>query len=287
MKTSQMQKSKNRFIIFSDLDGTLLDHHTYSFQAASKALKVLKILDIPLILTSSKTLLEIREVQTELEINYPFIIENGSGICFPSESHSDLQNYEKIDETYVDVLGENYPKIIDDLRTLRNRYEFDFKGFHEMSVEEVMSITGLDYERASKAKKRLCSEPIRWEDSSEKYQRFKNELQFLGYRIFVGGRFLHIMGNSDKGKAVVKLLKYYQGKFETTKIKSIGVGDSPNDIDLLSVVDIPILVKRPDGTYIDVQIDKKVIHAPGIGPIGWGKAVKMVIANNPVFDEDG
>jgi mannosyl-3-phosphoglycerate phosphatase len=286
MNISQNQNRKKKFIIFSDLDGTLLDHRTYSFQAALESLTIVKNLNIPLILTSSKTLPEIHEIQAELDINYPFIIENGSGICFLGESHTELQNYQKIDKTYVDFLGEKYSKIIDDLTMIRNKHHFNFKGFHEMSVEEVMSLTGLGFEKASKSKQRLCSEPIKWEDSSEKYKTFEKELQLSGYRILKGGRFLHIMGNTDKGKAAIKLLKYYQDKWEINKIKTIGIGDSLNDIDMLSVVDVPILVKRPDGSYIDIQIDKKVVYAPGIGPVGWGKAVKMLITNNRSLSDD-
>ncbi|MCH6574886.1 MAG: HAD hydrolase family protein, partial [Bacteroidetes bacterium] len=38
-----------KVVIFSDLDGTLLDHDTYSFQAASEAIELIKSKNIPLV----------------------------------------------------------------------------------------------------------------------------------------------------------------------------------------------------------------------------------------------
>ena len=63
----------NPWLIVTDLDGTLLDHHDYSFEAASASLQDIRALNIPLILASSKTRAEILQLQTELQIDYPFI----------------------------------------------------------------------------------------------------------------------------------------------------------------------------------------------------------------------
>ena len=45
-------------LIFSDLDGTLLDHDSYTFGAAQCALRAVRERSIPLILATSKTLAE-------------------------------------------------------------------------------------------------------------------------------------------------------------------------------------------------------------------------------------
>ena len=46
---------RNTAAIFSDLDGTLLDHDTYGYEPARPALALLGRKNIPLILCSSKT----------------------------------------------------------------------------------------------------------------------------------------------------------------------------------------------------------------------------------------
>ena len=52
--------AKPRLIIFSDLDGTLLDHNNYDWSAAKPAMERLSASDIPVVLNSSKTISEIR-----------------------------------------------------------------------------------------------------------------------------------------------------------------------------------------------------------------------------------
>ena len=77
-----MSASKKKFgkrpylIIFTDLDGTLLDSG-YSFRKAMPALRLIKEKDIPLVLCSSKTKTEIDYYRKKLENDHPFVSENG------------------------------------------------------------------------------------------------------------------------------------------------------------------------------------------------------------------
>ena len=72
-----------KLIIFTDLDGTLLDHKTYSFENAFEALQAIKEKNIPLIICSSKTRSEIEYYREKLSNNHPFVSENGGGIFLP------------------------------------------------------------------------------------------------------------------------------------------------------------------------------------------------------------
>ena len=47
-------------LIFTDLDGTLIDHHTYSAEAARPALEAARAAGVPVVPCSSKTLAEMR-----------------------------------------------------------------------------------------------------------------------------------------------------------------------------------------------------------------------------------
>ena len=78
-----MQKTQN--IIFSDLDGTLIGHSTYSYKAALAALHLLKEKKVPLIFCTSKTRAEINKYRKELGIKDPFISENGGAIFVPKK----------------------------------------------------------------------------------------------------------------------------------------------------------------------------------------------------------
>jgi mannosyl-3-phosphoglycerate phosphatase len=87
-------------IIFSDLDGTLLDHDTYSFEKEKDALHLLKDNDIPLVICSSKTRSEIEFWRKKLGNIQPFITENGGGIFVPRSYFPFNVLYDKKSKNY-------------------------------------------------------------------------------------------------------------------------------------------------------------------------------------------
>ncbi len=235
-----------RTIIFTDLDGTLLNHHDYSFDEASTMLRFIKKRSIPLIYTTSKTQKECRLLQEKMGISSPFIVENGAAI-FGLESG-------------VIELGVGY----EELRSFIQKYAkaFDLMPFSLMRVEDVMEATDFSREMAILAKEREYSEPFLC-SHEEKLEAFKEIAKQNGYKVLRGGRFYHLVGEKqDKGEAVSLVLKHYKG------YRSIALGDSYNDLDMLRVVDIPILIPRYDGSYIDADIEG-LKKAPYPGPKGW------------------
>ncbi|MCP4726565.1 MAG: HAD hydrolase family protein, partial [bacterium] len=74
--------------VFSDLDGTILDFNTYSYDEAREGMNLLKERGIPLIPVSSKTLIEMKGLHRELQLSFPFVFENGGGIAFPEEGEN-------------------------------------------------------------------------------------------------------------------------------------------------------------------------------------------------------
>lgn len=265
-------------IIFSDLDGTLLDHHSYSYHAAMPALELIAEKGIPLILTSSKSLAEIKEIQEGLNLQHPFIVENGGAICLPKGYFESPNDLPVVEDFLIKFLGPSYDEILQVLRKIQAEGDYSFRGFNDITVEEVMSLTGLSFEKAQKAKARLCSEPIVWEDTAGRLARFEAALKDHNFKLLKGGRFYHLMGDTDKGNAVRCLMALYGEKHPGDEFTTIGVGDSPNDIEMLREVDIPILVKRPDNTYIDIEIEKEIVYAAGVGPEGWNKAVLEILS---------
>jgi len=154
---------KNKYLIFSDLDGTLLNHDDYSFAPAKEALKFLKSNSISLILATSKTFHEVIELHKELEIRAPFIVENGAGIFIPSEcvlakSLPFAKDWIKVShaKTYIEL------RLF--FRDMKRHYPM--KGFGDMTLEEVMELTGLSEKNAKNSMKRDFSEPFILSDLS-------------------------------------------------------------------------------------------------------------------------
>ena len=69
-------------VIFTDMDGTLLDHHTYSFAAAQPTLDALAARGIPVIPNTSKTFAEMTELRQKIGLNGPFVVETAQRLIF-------------------------------------------------------------------------------------------------------------------------------------------------------------------------------------------------------------
>lgn len=267
-------------IIFTDLDGTLLDYYTYSFEPALPALSLLKERRIPLVICSSKTRKEIEHYRRLLDNHDPFIAENGGGIFIPLSyfpgwiiEEAGPVVYEN--EYVVIELGARYRYLRHALSELRIE-GFDLRGFGDMTVEEVALIAGMSIEEAAMAKERDFDEPFIFTGSSEEEHRLLLNIESKGFH-WTRGRFYHILGSSNKGTAVSVLIDLFKKKFES--IQTSAVGDSPNDIPMLERVDRPAVVQKPNGTYDSQIVTPGLVRANAIGPEGWKRVIIDLLRN--------
>ncbi len=254
-----------QWLIFTDLDGTLLDHHTYSHAAADPVLMQLRSLKVPVILNSSKTLAELEALAQELQVDSPLIAENGSVIVWPGNGKTV-------------TLGAAYPQICEVLDGLRVKEAYAFQGFHDWSAENIAEITGLSLEAASRAAQRHASEPLLWEDTPEKLERFRQQLLDAGLNLKRGGRFWHVMGQADKVQAMQYLAKEYRDK-HGQPVFVIALGDGPNDRDMLMAADVAVVVYNPDGVSpsLSAKPEQRRIHTRQAGPEGWAEAMSQLL----------
>ncbi len=270
----------NKLVIISDLDGTLLDHQTYSFSAALPALELIKSKGVPLIICTSKTRGEIETYRKLLDNNFPFISENGGGIFIPNGFLKHEFKYDKSTNGYrVIELGTRRELLIEVLKCTAKDAEIQIKGFSDMKISEIAELTGLDEKDAKLASERDYSEPFLIYGNGDNANSIKHNIHLKAYRHTQGGRFHHILGNNDKGKAVKTLCKLFVNEYGE-HIKTIGLGDSLNDLSMLEVVDVPILVQKPNGEYDDRIKLKNLIPADGKGPQGWNSAILKLLAKH-------
>lgn len=269
-----------KIIIFTDLDGTLLDYSDYSFEKALPALEILRQKDIPLIICSSKTKKEIEYYRKKLDNHYPFISENGGGIFIP-KSYFELKvkslkfRITEEDNYKIIRLGESYADLRKAMETLQKE-GFEVKGFGDLTVHELAEITHMTNEEAEMAKERYFDEPFIYSGPPYKLPQLLKSINKKGFK-FTQGRFYHILGSSNKGVAVSILIDLCKIKYGD--IKTIAIGDSPNDLPMLERVDYPVIVQKPDGNYDKAVNISKTIKAEGIGPIGWRNAVLKLLSD--------
>ena len=194
-------KEREKLIVFSDLDGTLLDHHTYGFHGAQRALDCLSRHGVPVILTTSKTMAEVVRIRQQLNNVHPFIAENGALIAIPEKYCKGDRG--KISTSLsppfrIEQLGGDRGKIVEILANLRQIHGFRFIGFADMSVHELSRLTGLSPSDAALAGQRLSTEPILWQDGDEAWHRFSDCLADHQLQWVQGGRFISISAPFDK-----------------------------------------------------------------------------------------
>jgi len=262
-----------KLLVFTDLDGTLLDHHNYDYSAAKPALQRLADLQFPLIFNSSKTIAEMQPFAQQLTLHHPIIAENGSVVVCP-------QGYFLTLSSTTTYFGCDYQQITNTLQSLRTEFGFNFTGFNDMSVEEVMAHTGLEHKAAQRARTRLSSEPLLWQQDEGALAEFKDQLSHHGLTLTRGGRFFHVMRPINKSHAMAWLLKQYQLLQPQTHWITVALGDSHNDVQMLQAADISVLIHNPAGSAPDVSLITNIILPTSSGPTGWCEAINMIIDQN-------
>jgi mannosyl-3-phosphoglycerate phosphatase len=265
----------SRLVIVTDLDGTLLDHDTYSFAPARPALVELRRRLVPLVLCTSKTRAEVEALRRRLKNRHPFIVENGGGLFVP-------RGYFERGTAGRMELGRPYSEIVAALSDLARKARVQVRGFHQLSAREIAELTGLPLAQARLAQNREFDEPF-WFlfAGGAARSRFVRLARRSGYGVTTGGRLWHLFRGSDKGLAVRRLLALYRrsGRFRT-----LALGDAANDLPMFREVDQAVLLPRPDGRY-----DRAVLRAvPGVirgsapGPEGWNEAVLRALQSAPI-----
>ena len=266
-----------RILILTDLDGSLLDASTYSYEAATDALSVIQKRGAALILASSKTRSEMEPLRLRLENHQPFIVENGGGLFvprgffpFPLEDSTQRGEYDVIE------IGTPYAELRAALKEIAEALGCRLLGFGDLSTEKVAQLTGLSAADALLATQREYDEPF-VVDGGEgvAWNQLQEAAATRGLRCTRGGRFYHLMGANDKGVASRRLIGWYErlAANEGHTLVTIGVGDSLNDLPMLAAVTYPIIVRNPDGSYDpDIQLPH-LIRADGVGPVGWNRSL--------------
>lgn len=285
---------KQGLLVYTDLDGSLLDHHDYGFEPAREIIECLNREGIPWLLNTSKTLAELLSLRETLHNQHPMIVENGGGIVIPEAypllnsalfANSLLENSlpnTSLSEATSDnhasgfrlkTIGTNRSDILALLGPLHQR--FSFTGFSNMTAAELCEVTGLSSSQAEQALKREFSEPLLWRDSEEKLAQFQQIINRHSLQLLRGGRFIHVIGNSDKGNAMNWLTALYRAS--NHQLKTVALGDGENDVAMLEAADLPVLIRSPVHPPPRVQ-HANVTYTQLCGPAGWREALEALLA---------
>ncbi|MGB5447105.1 MAG: HAD-IIB family hydrolase [Psychromonas sp.] len=268
----------NKILIFTDLDGTLLDHHTYQTDAADDTIAQLKSKNIPIIPNTSKTRDELLLIREALQLDTPFISENGAAVYIPvNYFKTQPQGTELQEGFWVKAFSRPTAFWLSLLTQEAQQFSADFCGFSQMSAQQLADLTGLSLADATLAKRRQYGEPVNWLGSQQAKQDFIKHMHQLGANVLEGGRFLHISGNSDKGQAQTWLAQQYKINQPDLTLTTIALGDSHNDVAMLEAADIAVLVRSPAHDFPALQKENDIYKSSEYGPAGWAECLQKII----------
>lgn len=267
-----MPSIQDPLVIITDLDGSLLDHHTYGWQPAERWLATLKAHDVPVVFCSSKTAAEIVPLQIGMGLQgSPFIAENGALWQFYHHRQAN-------DPQPAMVMGHDYASIRAIMQRLRESYGFKFFGFGDVDHQVISEWTGLTPQNALLAQQRQASETFIWREGDQRLAEFTALLAQDNLGVTQGGRFYHVMSTHiSKGAALRQLLARFQQQ-DGRRRQSLGLGDGPNDISMLNAVDYAVIVQGYSNTPVELDArQRQVYRTQAYGPEGWSEGMDHFI----------
>lgn len=264
--------------IYTDLDGTLLDHSTYDWSPAAPLLTACAERDVLVIPNSSKTADELEEWLGRLGLPGYGVAENGGMIVLPAD-HDYWRSHQpdwEGDRVFGLLMTRPYGAVCQWLDEVRTRHDFRFKGFHDVEVDTVVAWTGLSQHEAALAMHRQCGEPLIWEGDEASHDHFRQLAQADGWTVTRGGRFVHVGDDTDKATAMRWLESHLPEPGQ-----ALAIGDGENDRAMLEGADSAAVVRNGRGEHLTLE-RADAYYADSAGPQGWVEAVRHWLAREGI-----
>lgn len=253
-----------RALIFTDLDGTLLDHATYDWSAAAPLLDRLTAAGIPVVLASSKTAAEMVPLRAAMGLSdAPLICENGAGVVIGGSGTSpdDRSAYWQLRAA---------------IEALPDAVRSPFEGFADMGPVRIAEVTGLAPEAARAAAQRAFSEPGLWGGNEADQAAFLEALAAHGITGRRGGRFLTLSFGGTKADRMAEIATGYGNPV------TIALGDAPNDREMLETADHGIVIANDHGAPLPElkgEAAGRIRRSARPGPEGWNKELSGLLSD--------
>lgn len=237
-----MLKRSDIKLVVVDLDGTLLDSHK---NLDSKIKEVLLNQDFKFTIASGRSMVLVKKIIEELNIDMPYVTNNGAEIFKGNECIQEysipkdevlfiLNLMKKYDfECHVNAYDCIYTMgKVDLIRPFRNRFEGVFPILDHVKIEQIVE---------NKINKMMCI------DSNisllEKFQREVNtSCKHARCERAEGNAFVIVNKEASKGKSLQQIMDLYH----LQKNEVVVFGDNYNDVSMFNVVDYSVCMKNAD-----------------------------------------
>jgi mannosyl-3-phosphoglycerate phosphatase family protein len=271
-----------RHLIFTALEGALVNPHTGSFADAEDALSELDQRHIPLVLLTARTRAEIEPLRRKLQHSHPFITENGGGIFFP-DGYFNLRipGAERSGRYLRMALGRPYEEVIATLDEIAEETGVGITGFHDMSPREIADNTGLHSRESEYVRDREFDELFYFTSADgQAIAHFVAAASRRGFTVRPGKTFWHFSSGCDAARAVRSLTQLFRDATRI-RLRAVGIGSGKEDLSWLSAVDRAILLPSgPDveSAGLDTGLSKRITLGDAPGPAGWNTSILNIIS---------
>jgi HAD superfamily hydrolase (TIGR01484 family) len=242
-------------MLFSDVDGTLRNRRG-EFAVTAGALRPLRRW-LRIVLTSSRTLPQLTQMQRALGLEEPLLAENGAVLAIPRPlGASDAGTTDILDERAwnVTLLGEPAPSLRSAVATIADAYSLrvEYGAAEQVTARRASVLMRPTPEHRGAGFASLCE-------------------ALADQRITAtwGGQWYTITRGADKGRGALELLGRLS-RANASPAHVAGVGDAENDASLLRVVPHAFVIADEDGRWnpiLSAIPGVRCMHAPGIA--GW------------------
>lgn len=224
---------------------------------------------VDLVLTSSRTIAEMLEIQERIALSAPMIAENGALVAFPPGwrgSRAGVRRRIMGVELRVVALGDRAGPIRTVVRRCARR-----AGVELVEQRDLLPDNG-------RAIARTHSVLVRESDDVARQTRFREHLTKSGLAATRSGRWLAITRGADKGIGARSLLAIAARRGAPYAVTA-AVGNAENDLPLLAVAEHPFVIRNPRRGHDPALAALPRAHLlKAVGIAGWRDALAYVLA---------
>lgn len=255
------------WLVFTALDGSLLDPRTFSNEAAKASLQRLAAAGVPVIPVTTRTFAEARPLAEHLGLEGPIVIEAGGGIA------------RRVGTSWrIEACGGEPKTLRAAVPHIERQARARLRLYSTMRPDEAAIASGLTGVELRRSMQRHFAEPFLLEAGT--LDDVVQAAAALGLRVRTGRRFHHLCGGSEKGHGAYRIRREIAHSLDLRPLV-VALGVSPMDADFLELADIPIIVPRTDGTA-DPALRARFPEAraaAAAGPRGWADAIDEIAQN--------
>ena len=243
---------------------------------ASDALTEIERRNIPLILTTRDTRAQLELLRRKIGHGHPFITERGGGLFIPDGYFSLRLDGARRAGRYLCVpfgrpsqeAGEAVEEIAADAGAEVVRYA-------DMTAREISRNTGMPERDAEGSREREFSERFFFAGNADStvpsFQRIAGERD---WQLLRTEPFWELSSGNDEGKALRYLMRLYREALRS-RVRSIGIGASPEDLSLLAASDQAFVLSLSPGRFDEKLLSNlpNVTKIDAPGPAGWNQTV--------------